>query len=108
MERETKGLRRCNDEMESTVRGLGREWGRAMGKLNSGLGMDKERREGVEGDEFDAFDLGGIERELDVLEEWVTIVEEEDGEQGSGSGQGKKSQEEGGEGGAGKGTSGLK
>lgn len=99
MEREVKGLRRINEEMEGSVGSWGREWRGEVGNL--GLGEE----DGVEG-----FDLGGIERELGVLEEWVRIAEDEGegevggsdservSELGQGQGQGKGKSKEPGEG----------
>ncbi len=68
--------------MEAVVGAWKGEWGREMGRL----GVVKKKKNGRDGEggrhedgegEFGEFDLGGIERELGMLEDWVRIVEEE-------------------------------
>ncbi len=83
MEKEVKGLRKRNEQMETVVGAWKGEWGREMGRLGvvkKKKGTDGERG-GVQDEdgegEFGEFDLGGIERELGMLEDWVRIVEEE-------------------------------
>lgn len=92
VEREVKGLRRKNDELEKEVGRWGREWTREVEKMGFG-GVDgsrgseaaaAEEEQGAVGD----LDLEGIERDLGTLEEWVRIVEEEEEEEGPGEGEG--------------------
>lgn len=103
MERAIGGLRRSNDELERAVRGWRAEWGREM-EVEVGLGLGlgpgpglpradegKDQRKTSKDDDDDAIkdavDGGGvvgladIERELDLLDEWVRIVEGDDLEQ---------------------------
>ncbi|KAF7511850.1 hypothetical protein GJ744_003083 [Endocarpon pusillum] len=80
VDREIKGLRRCNEQLEGVVGAWKGEWGREMARLGvvqqKRKDVEREReRDGGDG-EFGEFDLGGIERELGVLEDWVRIVEE--------------------------------
>lgn len=98
MEKEIKGLRRRNEEMERVVGGMKGDWGREMERL----GFGGKRKDGGQGEggfgEEDDFEeemlLGDVERELGRLEEWVRIVEE-----GDEDGEGEESErEEGGDG----------